>query len=315
MALRNLIKMQNSNIEIHLLTHLNFLLPKDQSKEVYQYALFPSGKLFRANLVWSILQDLNPSLYNISCNNFQSPHALLASSIECHHTYTLLHDDLPAMDNDTTRRGKPCTHLAYNEWKALLTGDGLLILSFELLTKIKKIDANRFIELLAFYTWSTGPKGLIKGQYLDLSDLPYTELKSILHIHELKTARLIQVAILGSCLLAIEKNRIIEKKLWRFSKALGINFQLLDDLSELSELPLSEHEKKINPWFLFPTETSTKVQEELDIFENILNELNLPVTKTIVINYYQKMINIFENDLKLDFDILPIIFRLKRLCK
>lgn len=306
--------MQNNNIEAHLIRHLDFLLPKDQSKEVYHYALFPSGKLFRASLVWAILQDLNPELYNNSTTNFKSPHALLASSIECHHTYTLLHDDLPAMDNDTMRRGKPCTHLAFNEWKALLTGDGLLVISFELLSKIKTADSSRYFELMALYAWATGPKGLIHGQYLDLLDAPITALSSIVHIHKLKTARLIQVAILGSSLLAIKKNRKKEKILWKFSKQLGINFQLLDDLSELCELPISDHEKKINPWLLFPMETTLLLQQELDRFEKNLNELNLPETKKIVISYYQKMLSLIENNLKIEIDASPIIFRLKRLC-
>ena len=308
--------MQKKNIESHLLTHLDFLLPKDQSKEIYHYALFPSGKLFRASLVWAILKDLNADQYLQSHNAPQSPHALLASSIECHHTYTLLHDDLPAMDNDTVRRGKACAHLAYSEWEALLAGDGLLILSFQLLSKIKKIDSQRFSELLSFYTWATGPKGLIQGQHLDLSlDSSHTalpHLDSILHIHELKTARLIQVAVLGSCLMAIEKDRPKEKKLWRFSRDLGINFQLLDDLSELSESTLSDHEQKINPWLLFPNETLLKLSSQLDQFENMMKDLNLLETKNIIKDYYEKMIKHFEHDLQLDLDISPIVFRLKR---
>ena len=70
--------MQNTIIESHLLIHLDGMLPKDQSKEVYHYALFPSGKLFRASLVWSILKDLNPTLYKTTCNNPKSAHSLLA---------------------------------------------------------------------------------------------------------------------------------------------------------------------------------------------------------------------------------------------
>jgi geranylgeranyl pyrophosphate synthase len=306
------------NIELHLKNHLQFLLPLTNSKEVYQYALFPSGKLFRASLVWSVLQDLNPILYQQTYNDPKAGHALLASSIECHHTYTLLHDDLPSMDNDITRRGRPCTHVAFTEWEALLTGDGLLVLSFQLLSKIIHLDPARFIELLSFYSWATGPKGLIQGQYLDLSldrsGAALSDLNSVLHIHKLKTARLIQVAILGSCILAISKDRKKEKLLWRFSRDLGVNFQLLDDLSELSEFPLSTHEKNINPWFLFPHETLNHLSQELDRFEMSMKDLNLLETKKIVVSYYEKMLHHFENNLKLEFDISPIIFRLKRFC-
>jgi geranylgeranyl pyrophosphate synthase len=303
--------MINTKIEFHLQKHLDLLLPKTSAKDVYHYAIFPTGKLFRASLVWSILKDLNNSLYLDSHDKAEASHSLLASSIEFHHAYTLLHDDLPSMDDDSIRRGKPCAHLAFNEWKALLTGDGLLILSFHLLSKIKN---NRMPELLAFYTWATGPKGLIQGQYLDLSHDPLINLNSILHIHELKTARLIQTAILGSASLAIKKNSQLEKSLWKYSKLLGINFQLLDDLSELSET-LSEHEKKINPWFLFNQETINLLTVNLDKFETLSAELKLIETREIVKTYYEKMIFHFENNLNLDFDILPIIFRLKRFCK
>jgi geranylgeranyl pyrophosphate synthase len=310
--------MDNHKIESQLASHLDLLLPQHQAKEVYLYAVFPGGKLFRANLVWSILEDLNPALYRQSCDDKKSPHALLASSIECHHTYTLLHDDLPSMDNDLTRRGRPCTHLAFTEWKALLTGDGLLIVSFQLLSKIKNINSSRFYELLSLFTWATGPKGLIQGQYLDLSldrsNAPVSDLDSILNIHQLKTARLIQVAILSSCLMAISKDRKKEKLLWRFSRDLGINFQLLDDLSELSEQPLSAHEQNINPWFLFPEQTLERLVSQLDNFEKMMKELNLPVTKKIVDNYYLKMVSHFENNLKVDFDISSIILKLKGFC-
>lgn len=306
--------MTNINIESHLLKHLNFHLPKENAKDVYHYALFPTGKLFRANLVWAILKDLNPSLFMKTIDDPKSAHSLLASSIECHHAYTLIHDDLPAMDDDKMRRGRACTHIAFNEWKALLTGDGLLILSFELLTKIKSSDLSRFLELLSFYTWATGPKGLINGQYLDLSNTPFTHLNSILHIHELKTARLIQVAVLGSCLLAIKKDRKIEKKLWIFAKDLGINFQLLDDLSELCDLTLSPHEQQINPWLLFPQETLLVLEKKLDNFKKMINELNLCETKKIIISYYQKMLYEFENNLKTDLDITSIKTRLHNFC-
>jgi geranylgeranyl pyrophosphate synthase len=306
--------MENKIIESQFQQHLQLLLNSHQSNSVYQYALFPSGKLFRANLVWAILKDLSPDTYLKSSIDIYSAHALLSSSIECHHTYTLLHDDLPAMDNDTMRRGKLCTHLKFSEWQSLLTGDGLLILSFQLLSKIRNNNPERFLELLAFFTWATGPKGLIHGQYLDLSHTTFQHLDEILLIHELKTARLIQVAILGSAILATNKNRKLEKKLWRYSRDLGINFQLLDDLSELSELPLSEHEQKINPWFLFPNETLNLLISKLDEFEKNSTDLNLSETKQIISAYYLKMVNHFENNLKIDLDILPIILRLKRFC-
>jgi len=200
--------MENLQLESFMKTHLKMCLPHHQISEVYEYATLPGGKLIRPHLVWSILQDLNPKLYNQSSSNPFSDHALLSSSIEFHHSYTLLHDDLPCMDDDQIRRGKACTHLVYGEWKALLAGDGLLNVSYQLLSKLKNKRSN---DLFRFYSWSTGPKGLIHGQVLDLSNEMNLSFENTLRTHELKTARLFQVAILGSAILSQPKNIKIEK--------------------------------------------------------------------------------------------------------
>ena len=118
--------MSPEEIENTLSYHLDLLLPHHKSREVYEYATLPGGKLFRPCLVWSILYDLDPTLYKKSVQDKNSSHAKLASAVEFHHSYTLLHDDLPCMDDDTIRRGKACTHLVFGQWQALLAGDGLL---------------------------------------------------------------------------------------------------------------------------------------------------------------------------------------------
>ena len=102
-------------IENALKFHLEKELPHHQIKEVYNYALFPGGKFFRPQLIHSIMKDLNYDLYLTEVNQVKSNLHLLASAIEMHHTYTLLHDDLPCMDDDKIRRGKPCTHLLHGE--------------------------------------------------------------------------------------------------------------------------------------------------------------------------------------------------------
>jgi geranylgeranyl pyrophosphate synthase len=91
-------------------------------KEAYQYVLFPPGKLFRPLLFLNLLEDngLNPQDYYET-----------AVGLELHHSYTLVHDDLPCMDDDDMRRGRPSAHKKFNEWKAILIGDGLLNLSYQ----------------------------------------------------------------------------------------------------------------------------------------------------------------------------------------
>ncbi len=304
-------------IEAMVTHHLNLCLPHHKMRDVYFYAVFPGGKFFRPGLVWAIAHDLNRALFDHSKEGIMSNHSLLASSVELHHTYTLLHDDLPCMDNDTMRRGKPCTHIAFGEWQALLAGDGLLNTSYQL---ISKMNHPRAMELLKLFSWACGPKGLIHGQCLDLSFEMGNSFQNIIRTHELKTARLIQVAILGSALLSSEKpNRRLEKKLFNYSKLLGINFQLIDDLSELAEKEISLHEKEVNPWLKFPTETLVSTQESLVKFENLKNQLpELIHTNGLVKNYYEKMLELLESEievvnhhLKNKIDVLPIILLMK----
>lgn len=245
-------------------------------------------------------------------------HALLASALEFHHSYTLIHDDLPCMDNDTLRRGKPCTHIAHGEWKALLAGDGLLNLSYQLLSKIKN---QRTLELLQFFSWALGPKGLIHGQVLDLSHEMTLTFENTLRTHELKTARLIQVAILGSAMLAQTKNSKLEKKLWRYSRLLGINFQLIDDLSELIQGELGQHEKDVNPWLHHPKKALNETLKNLESFNQLTLELELNETTKMIKNYYEKMLeelsshqSTIERHLDNQIDILPIILMMKGFC-
>lgn len=307
--------MNSAQIESILLDHLTLGLPRHPIAEVYKYATLPGGKLFRPHLVWSICEDLNPELFKNSLNK-KSAHAYLASSVELHHSYTLIHDDLPCMDDDQERRGKPCTHLAFGEWQALLTGDGLLNISYQLLAKI---NAARTLELIKLFSWALGPKGLIHGQVMDLSQEMTSSLEATVRTHELKTARLIQVAILGSALLALpNKERTVEKRLWKFSRLLGINFQLIDDLSELTEKKLSIHEKDVNPWLKFPQATLTLTMKNLQKFEELAGELKLKQTNTIVKNYYSKMVAPLEDNLKQinlhlgnQMDLRPLILLLK----
>ena len=214
---------------------LNTLLPNHQFKEVISYSVLPAGKLFRPLLVYSLAQDLE---------EINEDHKHLAASLELHHTYTLIHDDLPAMDDDDTRRGRASSHIKFNEWSAILAGDALINLSYEVLTFI---NDKKLKDILKLYSSYMGASGLILGQVKDLGAENQT-LEDILKIHELKTARLIQLALMGANLLSKKQLPLEECK--NFGLFLGIQFQLLDDLCELTE-PLNEHEKEINPFLHF----------------------------------------------------------------
>lgn len=309
--------MNAQEIEKALSYHLKKQLPEHKASEVYFYACLPGGKFFRPSLVWSICKDLNPELFLSSSQNLNAGHQLLSSAVEIHHTYTLVHDDLPSMDNDTIRRGKPCTHIQYGEWQALLTGDGLLNISYALLAKIKH---PRLSEALSFFSWCCGPKGLIHGQVLDLAQEMTISFNNTLRTHELKTARLIQASVVCSALIAAPTmNYKLEKKLWKFSQLLGINFQLIDDLSELAEETLSVHELDVNPWLKFPKESLLETHKRLIKFEALANDLGLNNTNVIIKEYYKKMLSIIEPNLKTinvhlnhELDLAPMLLVLNR---
>lgn len=232
---------------------------------ILNYASLPAGKLFRPLLALKYYEDLvGHHKMTTEIMTFDSPLAKLCCSLELHHAYTLAHDDLPSMDNDSMRRGKPSTHAAYSEWQAILAGDALLHLSYHLLTDISHPNKEG---IQKFFGWALGAKGLILGQVYDLGGEINKDFPSLLRTHELKTARLIQTSLAGASLLAKEqrnyKDHIFELRLGR---NIGLIFQLLDDLSECVE-PLSEHERHVSPFINFPNiaiETLTYYLKQLE---------------------------------------------------
>jgi geranylgeranyl pyrophosphate synthase len=234
---------------------------------VMDYAVFPAGKLFRPRLVEALALDLNQKL--------TPSHLHLAAAIELHHAYTLVHDDLPAMDNDLIRRGKPSTHAQFGEWRAILAGDALLIASFE---ELAQINHHNFRAINKLMSWTTGAKGLIAGQFLDLMADGKMDFKNVVRVHELKTGRLIQMATLGSYLLTKEQNLRGKIDFLRLGREIGVSFQLLDDLTELAESNVSPHEKSINPF--------------ISSSEEALNELGHSIERILQIALKHRLLNV-----------------------
>lgn len=280
-------------IEKDLLKHLNLTSPKHHSNTIYEYALMPPGKAFRPLLVKAMAFDLNQNQDLVTKENL----AFYASSIEFHHSYTLVHDDLPCMDNDSERRGKASTHIKYGQWQALLAGDGLLISSFNLLSKIK---IKKLRELLAIFSHCTGAKGLIHGQYLDLSHEMNENFEKLIETHTLKTARLIQAALLGSHLITLDTKTNFEdmKNLARLGHAIGVNFQLLDDLTELCDKELSQHENDVNPWIkdTSKNECLNILTRQLKLTQKLIKKDKLENVGLVLEMYYSKIRNILEEN-------------------
>jgi geranylgeranyl pyrophosphate synthase len=272
-----------------ILSKLN--INKDLGKLI-NYSLFPTGKLFRPRLCMSIADDLK--IKNDSLIYY-------AFALEVHHTYTLIHDDLPCMDDDDERRGRPSLHKKFNEWKALLAGDALMNLSYEL---ISYIETDHTRGLLKNFSQFTGINGLIYGQYLDLKGADKS-FEQTLELHRLKTARLIQLSIIGP--LISEDYQDIDQ-FSSFGEKLGLYFQIQDDLSELSpNLNKSSHEQNIN---LFLNHAPQKVimrfwqlKKEVNDF---LKDKNLKKTNEVFSTYQEsmsKLINQNKDYIEREFQI------------
>ncbi len=238
----------------HLKSRIPAFSTHPELREIFDYALRPPGKLFRPRLLEALCQDLKIS--------HERDILTLGCAIEIHHAYSLVHDDLPAMDNDLIRRGKPSTHAKYGEWKALLIGDALLAQSYRELDRLQTPQKD-FIR--QFFLWATAGGGLILGQWIDLSGLA-DKTAARLRMHELKTSRLMQIAIIGGMALKSSMSFGDLKSGLRLGAAIGIAFQLLDDLDDLNAP--SEHELKVNPFILNAREATSALEKNLVLIES-----------------------------------------------
>jgi geranylgeranyl diphosphate synthase type II len=161
---------------------------------------------------------------------------LFAAGIECIHTYSLIHDDLPAMDDDDLRRGKPTCHKAFDEATAILAGDGLQALAFEFFThpdQVKKVNKTRLLKAIYHISQAIGLEGMVGGQMADLlMEGKKGNLKILKWIHFHKTMRLIEASVVSGALLGGGKTREI-KALSSYGKNLGLAFQIVDDLLDI----------------------------------------------------------------------------------
>ena len=187
------------------------------------YALSNPGKRIRPTLVFLVGDFLG-----IEVSRLES----VAGAIELIHTYSLVHDDLPCMDDDDLRRGKPTLHKKFNESTAVLAGDALQTLAFNLILEDKNLDSTEKQELLSDLAKKIGPEGMVLGQNLDIEyEKKNPSFDEIMEMNRLKTGLLIEFSILSSFYLKGD----LTKDWYQLAKNIGISFQLIDDLLDLSE--------------------------------------------------------------------------------
>lgn len=190
--------------------------------DALRYATLNAGKRLRACLVY-----LTGDMYNASMDTLDVP----AAAVELIHAYSLVHDDLPCMDDDDLRRGKPSCHKAYDEATAMLTGDALQSLAFELLGSLEQGISNALTSTLAR---ASGSQGMAGGQALDLEAANSAiDLTTLQQIHAMKTGALIEAAVLMGALAAGIDHEEQLNALSDYAKALGLGFQIHDDILDV----------------------------------------------------------------------------------
>jgi len=188
-----------------------------------RHAVLNGGKRLRAFLVIH------------SCNIFevQKDTAIQAAiAIECLHAYSLVHDDLPCMDDDELRRGKPTVHVKWDEATATLTGDALQALAFELIASLPHIDAIRIVELLKKLAKASGMQGMVLGQAQDIQaekSEVNLNINDITSLQQNKTGALIEWSAISGAILSNQDDR----KLLDYAKSIGLAFQIQDDILDI----------------------------------------------------------------------------------
>ncbi|PTK67383.1 polyprenyl synthetase family protein [Staphylococcus borealis] len=193
-------------------------------EESMQYSLNAGGKRIRPLLVFLTLDVLNQDY-------IKGKQTALA--LEMIHTYSLIHDDLPPMDNDDYRRGKLTNHKVYGEWKAILAGDALLTKAFEIVADDDLIEPEVKVKVLSRLAHNSGHLGMVGGQTLDMQseDKP-VDLETLEQIHKAKTGALLKFAILSAADIA-KVDQSTSQLLESFSDHLGLMFQIKDDLLDV----------------------------------------------------------------------------------
>jgi len=198
-------------------------IPAPAIRDAMLYALFPGGKRVRPLLVYLSGELLGVPLATLD---------VIAVAIELIHAYSLVHDDLPAMDNDDLRRGKPSCHRAFDEATAILVGDGLQALAIDvLLSQLPQtLPLPNVLDVTHELVKACGPAGMVSGQSLDLSELARPDITEAIlaEIHDLKTGRLM-LACMNMTLAAAEASTETVLALRQFATHLGLAFQMQDD--------------------------------------------------------------------------------------
>lgn len=194
--------------------------------DAIQYAIFNGGKRFRPTLCYATANALGADMQQVDC---------VAASIELVHCYSLVHDDLPAMDNDDLRRGKPTCHIAFDEATAILVGDALQAYAFQVLAQLNpEISSQQKLRMMVSLAIASGSEGIAAGQALDLASTnKLCTLQELERIHRYKTGKIISACIDLSAQALHEDGSNKHHALQEYALSLGLAFQVKDDILDI----------------------------------------------------------------------------------
>lgn len=269
----------NKQVEI-ISKRLDYLLNENMPSavlEAMKYSVSNGGKRIRPILAIE---------FSKLCNGDIASAIDFGCAVEMIHTYSLIHDDLPCMDNDDMRRGKPSCHITFGEDNALLAGDALLTEAFGLLASVRNIPDINIVRAVSYLSSYAGINGMVGGQVLDLQ---FEETKptvdEILKMYSLKTCGLIKASCVLGCLTSNEYDENKIKAAIEYAESLGIAFQIQDDILDIEGDILSLGK---------PVGSDEKNDKS-----TIVKFFGLEKSKELVRDYTDKAVsalNIFEND-------------------
>ncbi|MCY7572477.1 polyprenyl synthetase family protein [Bacillus pumilus] len=268
---------RKQTIEDYLFTYVQELTIPEELKSSMLYSLKAGGKRLRPVLVLALLNAYGKN---------EEDGIPVGCAVEMIHTYSLIHDDLPCMDDDDLRRGKPTNHKVYGEATAVLAGDALLTESFRLITSqlSSGVSADKKLRIVDELVKSAGALGMVGGQFDDMeAEQKQVSLDELESIHARKTGKLLTFSVAAGAMLAGASDDDIEK-LREFSYHIGIAFQIRDDILDLegSEEKIGKrvgsdtaNEKSTYPSLLTLSGAKEKLHEHITRAKEIVSNLQL----------------------------------------
>lgn len=197
-------------------------LPDSKVKEAMRYSLIAPGKRVRPNLLYEVVKG-----YGLQ----ESIADAFACAIEMIHTYSLIHDDLPAMDNDDLRRGRPTCHKQFDEATAILAGDGLLTYAFDVASS-STADPSIVVKCIQVLAQCAGSNGMVLGQDLDMNESNASDWDYVRKVHKYKTGCLLSAPLMMGALVARKDDETVRQ--WHeIGISLGLAFQIQDDILDV----------------------------------------------------------------------------------